>query len=169
MFLPAADPRKEGGVPTDEQGWSPEESKDAGSRRAKQPRWCTQLLTASGPPRSMSSFGSRCLTSPPPSSRRSALSVLQSQAQRDGDPRETAQISSPGLVGAATRSGHARRRAREAKGGRKGIFTNSDKRTKVASGSSSESRAEPGEPPFLLPVYPGLMSPGTHCRGSRRC
>jgi hypothetical protein len=88
------------------------------------------------------------VTPPPPSSQRSALSVLQSQALREGDPRETARISSPGLVGAATRSGHARRRAREAKGGGKGISTNSNKRTKVSSGSSSESRAEPGEPPF---------------------
>lgn len=61
MFLPAADPGKEGGVPTDEQGWSPVEGKNAGNRRAKQPGWCAQLLTASGPPQSMSSFGSRCL------------------------------------------------------------------------------------------------------------
>lgn len=61
MVLPAADRGEEGGVPTDEQGWRPAEGKGTGSRQAKQSRRCAQLLAASGPPRSMSSFESRCL------------------------------------------------------------------------------------------------------------
>ncbi|MEJ1284040.1 hypothetical protein NN561_015019 [Cricetulus griseus] len=61
MVLPAADRGKEGGVPTDEQGWLSAEGKGTGSRRAKQPRRVAASALRASPPPSPSALRALCV------------------------------------------------------------------------------------------------------------
>nr|XP_021496363.1 integrator complex subunit 3 homolog [Meriones unguiculatus] len=173
MVLPAPDPGRGGDVPADERGWRPAEGEGAASRRAGE----AVSALRSAPPGCLRSAPEHVrlrvpasATPPPPCSQRSALPVVQSQGLREGRPAEDGSAQQP----RASRRGHQIRTCpaageREARGWETDL--REFKQMHKSNPPDPPPKAEPNlaSPPFPPTRLPWLMSPGTQCRGSRRC
>lgn len=150
MVLPAPDPGKRRGRPSRRTRLAP-----GGGRRRWEPAGEAVSALRSAPPGCLRSAPEHVklrvpvsVTPPPPSSQRSALPVVQSQGRREGRPAEDSSDQQP----RAGRRGHQIRTCPAAGERGKGVERRSPRiqtnAQKSPSGSSSEGRAEPGEPPF---------------------